>query len=544
MVLAPFPASLQVRTAAGDAVRRVFQARVTATLAARGADTIVVDADATTFEASFSPYEYDVRAGQAPAAVAGMGTGLVVQIDAPRHVRRVAVTNAGASTVVQLYRMDGATIASAPTTTAAPGAFFPSFPNDFTDRRFAIRIVSNPTGAAVTEVRVRSYPTGPRLGILYPAATGGEERVVFFWQAPGEIGKAIPAEQGAVRAAGSALAVELQRYLDGLPRPLPETVPVTFVAESDQECELQVAACQVVFHLVSQSFASSLAAEAKTTLRFGDEGSPASQVTVAVPASASIRSARMTTVERLRGEREAAGEEAPVQAGPPDQDVGVRLTPGTAVAGRIGVAVDVAAHAIALGLVALVERTTLGVELQEDWQGAPSGRLLAEGSIDLGAPGDRVLATTRFRELALAADKAYWVVVTPAAGGAVWLARPVVDDAVRILVLDGPVASPEAATSAIKGLEPVARLFLTANGAAVAADPPRLPLTVSAGGIASTTPPDIDGVRTFDLGAAFQSLVENAAAGTDELEVAVTVASAVPGNVIVYPPRIEYDLAT
>jgi hypothetical protein len=248
----------------------------------------------------------------------------------------------------------------------------------------------------------------------------------------------------------------------------------------------------------------------------------------------------MTTAERLRGEREAAGDEAAVQAGPPDQDVGVRLRPGARVAGRIHVSADVTAQAIALGLVALVGETSLRVELQEDWQGEPSGRRLAEGSIDLGAPGDRVLATTRFPELVVAADKAYWLVVTPAAGDALWLARSVGNNAPPMLVFEGGAASRGAVTSTISGLEPVARLFVAAKGA-VTGDPPRPPLTVSAGGIASTTPPDVDGVRTFDLAAAIRSLVADAG-GTEEIPVCVSVASAVPGSVIVYPPRIEYDV--
>jgi hypothetical protein len=364
---------------------------------------------------------------------------------------------------------------------------------------------------------------------------------VFFWQAPGEIGKAVPADQAQVGAAGKALAAELQRYLDGLARPLPASVPVTFAVESDQECDLHVDRFEVVYHLLRQSFAPPDAAEEKTTLRFSDEGPRASDVTVAVPASASILAAQMTTAERLQGGREAAGDEAAVQAGPPDQDVGVRLTPGTRTAGRIRVSTEMTAQAIALGLVALARETTLRVELQEDWQGAPSGRTLVEGSIDLGAPGERVLSTARFPELPLAADKAYWIVATVAAGEAVWLARPVDDDGAQMLVFDRAASSHEAPTSAMTGLEPVARLFLAERGVAAPGEPPRPPLTVSVGGVPLATPPDVDGVRSFDLAAPIRSLLADAT-GTEEVPVRVTVASAVPGVVIVYPPRIEYDL--
>jgi hypothetical protein len=51
----------------------------------------------------------------------------------------------------------------------------------------------------------------------------------------------------------------------------------------------------------------------------------------------------------------------------------------------------------------------------------------------------------------------------------------------------------------------------------------------------------MDGVRSFDLAAPIRSLLADAA-GTEDVPISVTVASAVPGSVIVSPPRIEYDL--
>ncbi len=114
-------------------------------------------------------------------------------------------------------RCTGST-ATRPSTTRRSAPSSGDLLGEFTDRRFAVR-PSN-----VKAVTVRSFPTGPRVGI---AARGGEP--TFFWRADGEIGKpaaagdpaASPPASAGVVGDGAALAAELQRLVDALPLPLP-----------------------------------------------------------------------------------------------------------------------------------------------------------------------------------------------------------------------------------------------------------------------------------------------------------------------------------
>lgn len=231
---------------------RVYRLRVPFEVATGGtAEAIEVDTDETTLAATFGRLTYNALDPPDPALEAGLdqqdGDVVVIMLDGPRRIHRVRLTTAEG---VALFRLDGNKRADDPSV-AGPSD---NELGEFTDRRFAVQ----PSNVAA--VMVRSYPTGPRVGI----AARGAADATFFWRADGEIGKpaaagdpaASPPPSAGIVADGAGLARELQRLVDALPQPLPAQVELDLVFESDAPCRVSGVSFQVDYSLVTQSFGS------------------------------------------------------------------------------------------------------------------------------------------------------------------------------------------------------------------------------------------------------------------------------------------------
>jgi hypothetical protein len=246
-------------------------------------------------------------------------------------------------------------------------------------------------------------------------------------------------------------------------------------------------------------------------------------VSVQLPAGATVSKATIATDESLRGDRATNGSENGAVARRRGVHVGGDGT--SAVAVTIDDAVS--ATGIALPLLSLAAGTVVSLELQEDFQGSPSGKRLAGGTASLAAPGDAAWATVFFDPVVLPSGP-LWLVLRAAKGDAVWIGAPDEGGSVRVVhTADG--AAPIA--TALPGLRALYEVFSRSGDAAAR---PATSLSVGGVDVAATR----DGATaTYDFTSALQAAL---AAGNGAVPLAF--ASAVAGTVTVHPPHIEYRL--
>lgn len=475
---APSPAFALTTRVAGT-----YRSTVTLTLNTAGADTVVFDQAETTLSVVFSPYDYDAKPGATVTVLEP--TALAVMLEAPR---RVLSATFGRGTTAEFVRLDLRVLAERPTATAGNGVVLV---DDFTDARFAVRLraagglVGNLATTDLSTLKVRSYPTGPRLAI------GGD----VFWQAPGRL-------DGVTAAAGAALAQALQRFVDGLPRPLPASLQVPLVFESDAQCTVEIPALSV-------AYAPTVEGE-RHELRLSGPGDVGT-VLVHLPSGAQPRAASVRTVETFVG-----SPPEPAAASLPQRH-GVAVSSGVWTAGRIVTGAPRALGEVAVGLLAVDAPAEVVLELREDRGGEPAGPAIASGTFVLGEPGTRAWGRLALDAVALVPSVPLWVLVTAARGRAVWLGEP---------------GTPATAVRRLPG-EPAEGLSLALevrDAAPVAAAPPALALAV--GGSAVPLGAAVDGERETDF------LTQ--LAGTD---VALEFSATAPVALIVAGVRVEYDLA-
>jgi hypothetical protein len=259
---------------------------------------------------------------------------------------------------------------------------------------------------------------------------------------------------------------------------------------------------------------------AKRVLRFGGAASSAASVAVARPADAAVAKATVQTQESLRADR-PVGAAAAAANGAGRAGVAVKGDGTTAVA--VAVPEAVSATGVALDLLAASADAEIAVELHADWNGAPSGQALAQGTATLGAPGELRSAAVPFGRVVLPAGP-LWLVLRARRGEAVLLAVPAEGDLRVRRTVDG--AAP--AETLLHGLAAVWDLF-SRSGDAVA----QAAATLTVGGVAVAGTRDGDRT-TYDLAPALRA----APAGLVEL----TFAASVAGTITVYPPHVEFAL--
>jgi hypothetical protein len=514
------------------------------------ADRIAIDLESPTLEAVFEPYDYDALSQSKTSLEASLtdsGGAVIVALEAPRQVRQVRLspgTAPGSGYSLEFYRLDGSTLADKPTTSIGVQNNVATFPSgdDFTDARFAIRL-KGPGGPSLdagdlAELRVRGYPTGPRLGIADPKDAGS---AVFFWQVAGEVGKAVPPERGNVEA-GAAFAQALERYLDDLFARLegqtegrPESIEVALIAASDAPCVLDVTVFDVTYHLVLQSLFSDEGERVeKRVLQLTGDRSAVQEVRL--PGNATIESATLETVESFSDDRLS------VSGGERPSDVLLAKNEGVYVSTERWVAQGVApiqaisVSGIAVALLATAKNTEVLIELQEDWRGQPSGRKLAAGALTLERVGHRGWVTLPFTEAVVLTSTPHWILVKAASGRAVWLTDAAEEVPVR--VLEGPGdANTRTELSVLDGLQAMYG-FLSRSKQAQKQQP--VSLTIGEHVVAAT---DENGTNIYDMAFAINDYLGGLPPTTSAVAVPLIFRGASRGFVTVYPPIIEYDLA-
>lgn len=591
----------QVLTPAGAPPLRFFRQVLYLRFASGGmAERILVDADATRFEATFQPYSYDA-CGAPPAGLAAdlddHQGAVIVTLDAPRHVQDVSLSAdavPGGEYALAFYRLDGEAFAGEPTVvaplsagwgyagevlvseggewvTSSPGAAAipraaPAGPGwesghevivaesgftrqaaipehtDFVDVRFGLRLQGPGSpdlhASDVTSLGLRSYPTGPRIGIANPADL---DSAVFFWQAPGEVGKSVPAEQGSVDA-GPALAEALSRYLGTfLAEPAPEYIDVALVIASDAPCVLDIAQCDVVYHLAQHSFPGG---ETKHVLRFTGERLESQALSLQLPGNAAITFAEIEMAISARGGRLLlSGDGEDLSEAALLQHMGTRIDVERWVAQRIVTPEATSVSGLALGLMPTAAGTELSVEVQEEWQGQPSGRKLVEGAIELARVGRRAWAVLELAKAIVLPAQPHWLLVKATRGHAIWLAEAG-DGPIR--VLDRASGGNWVERSTLDGFRALYRFFSQRAADPQAQEGAAVTIRIGESVLTPAPPPNGPEVasardtRRFDLAPALNACLDPPVGAP--IVVTLSFSAGFLGFITVYPPQIEYDL--
>ena len=431
-----------------------------------------------------------------------------------------------------------------------------AFNIDFTDRRFLVRVrgangqFANLAPSRLSAVSVEAYPRSARIGLAFPTPAGAADPLTanIFWRAPGEIGNGAPLAAGEVDE-GPSLGAELKRaaarYLeqlrdgsaeDGPPPTLPPTLDVAVVIESDAPCRFALESVRIPYRMARESFADG---SEKQVLRFGARQVETRELAIPIPAGATIHSADLVTVESLRGDRTgtmAEGQGATRPIGP--ARTGIRIHPQMRAAQRLTPARASVVSGLLVGVTAVDPGIVARVELREDADGAPTGRLLGSGTIEMDAPGRPAWQMVRFEEAVIIPTSAHWIVLASDAGAIVWLTTATDEDgeAVHLLRNEG---SGSWVNSHLAHGRRTLHTLLNVGGATP--DGPAFELTI--GGVA--LPPGVpEGDRMmYDMtGPAAAFLAgPSGRASSDILMLPVHCSALGPGSVTVYPPRIEFD---
>jgi hypothetical protein len=370
---------------------------------------------------------------------------------------------------------------------------------------------SSPRGGlddlAVSILRLQSDPIGVRIGLV----DGGE--TVFFWMT-----SLLPGDPVDV---GGLLAGALQNLLSRIAPPLPTTVDVPLVVAADVPCLFELQALAFPYHLAIESLPGG---EEKKVLRFEEGRVSSGEVLLKLPAGARVASAVLEAVTSLREDR-------PVEAGTsgaaPTETSGVRLEAGVQAAQAFTPAAAVSVSGVAVGLIGLAAGTELRVVLQEDSQGEPAGRKLAESSLVIERAGERLWTAVLFPESVILPAQQHWLLLTATSGGAVWLARSGTTP-VRLLGRSSP-----------GGLEALLRILSPSGGTPGGSPPPQLELRIGETVIPATEEPEDR--RSYKLAAALNQYLAADRGSAAAVDVPLVFTSIVPGMLTVYPPRIVYD---
>jgi hypothetical protein len=278
--------------------------------------------------------------------------------------------------------------------------------------------------------------------------------------------------------------------------------------------------------LLDAAYPDHLAAPAeKRVLRFPGERAETRELTVVLPAGATVVQATLTTIEALRADRPASGN----SVGDERRTTGVTVAGTTLVAAATTPAEPLAATGLALWLLPTSDRAELLIELREDHAGTPTGRTIAASQLAVESLGVARGGTVIFAEPVPLSARPYWIVVRATSGGAVWLADEAAGD-VRVLeVADG---SPRGRLSDVDPLHE-----LLSRSAELQAEPAVI-LRVAGKRVAPA--PSAGDKRTYDLASALNAYLLGKVDGP--VAVPLTLTAAIAGTVTVQPPVVEYEV--
>ncbi len=567
-------------------------------------EALVIQPEATSFKGNFSNYDYNaltVNVSSLKTTPVQFGKGVKITFATPRHIKyiRIRPTKVPSSRYkLEFYRLDGEALAEEPTATAENGlgqhikatqtheslGFLISHPTnlsfdsqtrkgsptdtklsaealapfgvDFTDAQFVLKL-KDPQGTTlelkpedITEIKIRSYPTGPRLGIVFPAdpiqgSPIDPSNAIFFWQTAGEMGTSVPTELGDVDA-GEALGIELERgiarlleqRLELLPEQVSAENPLNFeiglILESDTPCTFNTTAFGISYLYAQESFTNG---QEKQILRFDGTKASSKQISVQLPTGAVVTSAILETTESFNGPHGPLENDSPeLFKATVGQEVGIHVTDTHWVAQCITHPEMRSIHGMALGLLPMHTVNKLQVEIQEDIQGQPSGRKLLRENFALDQPGSQNWAMLWFKKAIVLSTRPHWILLTAVEGQALWLTHESSTQICMVEKSEDPI--PGTKLSTFKNIGGLHHLFSSPNNRP--SDLPKASLSIGDQILAPTTLPS--NAHEYDLRSPLNAYLENSQKTSVPMEIPLDFSATMPGMITIYPPRIEYDV--
>ena len=525
-----------------------------------GYRAVTVDANSAALRGAFRSYEHDALSAGA-ATKTKQGNAVIIEMAAPRELRQIRMSAPQANRLLEIYRLDGSVLSSKPTATAVFNgntAQLPAGEHIFKDTRFAVMVKSTLGEDAyvpletqdVEEVRIGALPTGPRIGVGEP---GADTASALFWQVPGEV-SATSGISGAVDA-GPEMARAIETYLGDILKRLadagasfPEVLEAALFIESDAPCLLEVTDFRLTGRPVlaprlalgtsgdDPKTRDDLGENGKVVLRYSGEEILSKDIAVSIPKNAAIAAATVRTAESFRAcAMDTASDAKTLLEELSGKTTGIYLETDKWAAVRATPTALPTLSGLLLGMMSVTAAANLLVELQEDWNGMPSGKVIANGIIDLRGASRRYWPGIRFPNPVVSLQP-LWILVTATTGNAVWLADP--GDAPVSILRKRSINSTYQIIHQIDACRPV-HIFTSASVKSVATST----LTLSIGKRNAPVNRQSDERKTFDIAAAVEGyLADHQSDDGEEIPVPLTFTSGMTGLVTVYPPEIVYDL--
>ncbi len=444
-----------------------------------------------------------------PSSLSKDSKAVIVKLDGPRRV--LSVSLAAPLRSVELHRADGPVQADK----AADAA-------SFTDVNFAVQFASPVAPNQVTAVNVRGVPANPRI-----AAAGTDlASPALFWPTPDAAGSLNV-------SAGPALGKALQSLLSA------QHTEIAMVIQSDAPCRIAISNFKVPYHRVLTVFTPS--SGAREVLRYSGKRVERQSLSVTLPFSANVVSGLLKIDESFRGGAAAAAlseiVETASSAALPDR--GIRLSAERAIraAQRVDVQQANTFAGLSVAVLALSPDVSLAVEVQSDYQNAPSGKKIAEASVAIARAGVSGWVIGSFAAPVALAGGPCWILMRALRGDAVWLAAPGAHAVETVDSADGGTAP----SAGFDGLEALHRLVPQSaespppeNGI-----PPAGHARILIGSVAAAL-----GNGSFDVTAPLNAFLNAARTGPPaaSTKIPIEFAAAASGLLTVYPPRIVYDV--
>lgn len=556
IILANNDTSWEVTSLVESPPVNVFRHVISLSFATGGyADNIQVNSDAGALDGVFTPQEYDTLDVASPIHATkadAPNKTVIITLDAPRNIKKIRILGLEVDKI-ELYRVDGEAIADEPTYTVSNNEEI----EDFVTTKFAIKVIdesqtyANLTSTYVQDVIVQSNPTGPRIGIAAPVQEGETRKIIeYFWNVAGEITEladTVPADKNP----SEELAKALTRYLNDqfstifsyaeeneqLPD-VPDNINIDLVLESDTPCNFDASQFKINYAVVRQQSSfpyQGVSPQEKTVVRFSGNALCTEEITVELPKNANVISASLKTEASLGGVPSyivGTGMEPLTTS----NRTGINIVEDRWIAKQILPGKAIRINGLALGLMNLEKETELLVELQEDWNGQPSGKKLAEAQIHLSILGERTWSRIPLRDSIPLATQPYWILLKSAKGTALWFTRSGDFEPVQVLKAAQEKA-PLTKITAINGVDTYYKLFSCCPHSQTQQAPYELAIDDT------TIPPTSIEKDTisFDIKDALNNKL-SLAEGEGLASITLHLRSAFPGLVTVYCPRIVYTV--
>ncbi len=532
-----------------DAPRRIKKIKIKAMV-----DIAFAEPELAIQEGKFNP---EMEAVHAPALAMAIGETETVPIDKIETAGHGEYQKVGSWGLdvdkIELYRVDGEAIASEATYTVSNNEEI----EDFICGTFAIKVLdkfqayANLEAKHLLSVIIQSNPTGPRIGIAPPVRNGEANEITeYFWNVPGEIGdQADTVPEG--NNPGEQLAKALTRYLNDqfstvfshakeneeLPS-VPDTISIDLVFESDAPCNFEATQFIINYGLVRQQSSfpyQGISPEEKTIARFSGNALKTDGLVLQIPKNAGVLTASLKTEASLGGEPSYIVGNA-MELLTSSHRTGISITADRWIAQQVSPDKAVSINGLALGIMNLEKETELLVELQEDWNGQPSGRKLAEARIHSTVLGERTWIRIPIRDSIPLATQPYWILLKTVKKTALWFTRTGDYEPVQVLQAAQEKA-PLTKITAINGVEACYTLF----SASTQGQEQQVPFELAMDNTAIPPATIENDTISFDLKDALNSKL-SLEQGEALTSISLHLSSAFSGMVTVYPPRIEYTL--